>query len=146
MKPVRRRLLVLSIAVAFLSSCISIKPGYFEDDQKAAERAVDQFHERLSDEKYEELYSQAAEELRRKAPKSELISAMKRTHEQFGSFRSAEQTDAKVIMGLPRQVRLVYNTKYEKSDAREEFIWLVNFDDVNLALYKVSPKTDQPPK
>jgi hypothetical protein len=143
-KPVRRKLLVFPIAVAFFSCCVSIKPGYFADDRKAAERAVDQFHARLSDEKYEEIYGQAAEELRRTAQKDELILAMKRTHDQFGGYRSAEQTDAKVIMGAPRQVRLVYNTKYEKRDATEEFIWLVNFDDVKLALYKVSPKMDQP--
>ena len=140
-KPILR-LLLCTIAVAVYSGCISIKPGYFEDDQKAAELAVDQFHERLSDEKYEEIYGQTAEELRRTAEENELISAMKRTHEQFGGFRSAEQMEAKVIMGAPRQVRLVYRTRYEKSDAREEFIWLVNFADVKLALYKVSPKTD----
>jgi len=84
-----------------------------------------------------------AEELRRTAQKDNLISAMKRTHEQFGSFRGAEQTEAKVIMGAPRQVRLVYKSKYEKSEATEEFVWFVNFDDVKLASYKVSPKADQ---
>src|SRR5882672_9554363 len=109
MKPIRRKLLVLTVAVAFFSSCLSIKPGYFGDDQKAAERAVDQFHARLNDEKYEEIYDQTAEELRRTAQKDQLISGMKRAHEQFGSFRSAEQTEAKVIMGAPRQVRLVYH-------------------------------------
>ena len=143
-KPIHSRWLILTIAVAFHSGCISIRPGYFADDQKAAELAVNLFHVRLSDEKYEEIYAQAAEELRRTAKKEELISAMKRTHDQFGIFRSAEQTDAKVTMGAPRQVRLVYSAKYEKGDAMEEFIWLVNFDDVKLALYKASPKTNMP--
>lgn len=140
------RILILSlIGLALCSGCISIKPGYLEDDQKTAERAVDQFHVRLSEERYEEIYAHAGEELRRTADKTDLISAMKRTHDQFGSFKSANQISAQVIMGIPRQVKLVYETKYEKLEATEEFIWLVNFDDVKLALYKVTPKRQNPP-
>jgi hypothetical protein len=142
-KPIHR-MLFCTIAVALFSGCISIRPGYFEDDQRAAEKAVDQFHARLSGEKYEEIYGQAAEELRRTAKKDDLISSMKRTHQQLGQFISAQRTDAKVTMGHPRQVRLVYSAKYEKGGVREEFIWLVNFDDVKLAVYNTSPGADPP--
>jgi len=143
MKPIQLRLLLLTIGLAVCSCRVSIKPGYFEDDQKTAERAVDQLHDRLSAERYEEIYAQTAEELRRTASKADLISAMKRTHDQFGVFKSTKQTNAQVIMGAPRQVKLVYNTQYEKLEATEEFIWLVNFDDVKLALYKVTPNADK---
>jgi outer membrane lipoprotein-sorting protein len=144
METILRRPLALIVGVVFLSGCISIKPGYFADDQKVAEQAVVQFHARLSNEEYEQIYAQTAEALRNTAEKAELISAMKRTHDQFGAFKNTKQTEAKVIMGAPRQVRLLYNTSYEKGEATEEFIWLVNFNDVKLAMYKVLPQSPQP--
>jgi hypothetical protein len=137
-------LLLVVMSVAIWSGCISVKPGYFADDQKVAERAVDQFHTRLSNGDYEQIYAQTADELRKTAEKGQLISAMKQTHDQFGSFKNTKQTDAKVIMGIPRQVRLVYSTSYEKGDATEEFVWLVNSDDAKLALYQVSPASVTP--
>jgi outer membrane lipoprotein-sorting protein len=144
METILRRPLALIVGVVFVSGCISIKPGYFEDDQKAAEQAVVQFHAHLSNEEYEQIYSQTSDALRNTAEKAELISAMKKTHDQFGAFKDTKQTDAKVIMGAPRQVRLLYNTSYEKGEATEEFIWLVNFNDVKLTMYKVLPQSRQP--
>jgi hypothetical protein len=126
--------------VLVFASCVSFRSGYLEDDQKAAERAVDQFHSRFSNERYDEIYADTAEEFRKTADKSDLIAAMKQTHEQFGPFNSSGLTSANIIMGVPRQVRLTYATSYEKGDATEEFLWLVNFDDVKLASYKVSAR------
>ena len=126
------------LAVIVFASCVSIRPGYFEDDQKTAERAVELFHSRLSNERYEEIYNDTAEEFRKTAEKTDLIAVMKRTHEQFGAFERTSRTDAKVTMAVPRQVWLAYKTTYEKGDATEEFLWLVNFEQVKLASYRVS--------
>jgi hypothetical protein len=136
---------LLLVAMTLVCSCsISVKPGYFADDQKMAEQAVNLFHARLSSEKYEEIYEQTADALLQTANKSDLILSMKQTHDTFGAFIEAQQSGANVIMGTPRQVRLVYNTKYAKGDAAEQFMWLVDGNEAQLALYKISPGTVKP--
>lgn len=144
MKKTLTPLLVLAVVFLVSSCSMSVKPGYFADDRKVAERAVIVFHSRLSDEKYEEIYGQMAEVLRQSSDKSDLISSMKQTHDTFGAFKGTEQAGANVIMGNPREVRLVYNTKYAKGDATEQFTWLVDGNEAKLLLYKVSPGTVKP--
>ena len=135
--------IVVVFAVTVFASCVSIRPGYFEDDQKTAERAVEVFLSRLSNERYEEIYDDTAEEFRKTAAKSDSIAVMKRTHQQFGAYVRASRTDAKVMMAVPRQVWLAYKTTYEKGDATEEFLWMVNFEQVKLASYRVSPSCEK---
>jgi hypothetical protein len=40
-----------------------------------------------------------------------------------------------VLMGAPVQVKAVYNTKFDKMDATELFVWLVNGDKAKLVVY-----------
>ncbi|HEV2912369.1 MAG TPA: hypothetical protein VGX92_03535 [Pyrinomonadaceae bacterium] len=137
-------LLIIALLIFTASCSVSIKPGYVADDRKTAEQAVSQFHARLDAEQYREIFNDADEMLKKTGSETELLAAMKQTHEKWGNVRQTTQSGANVIMGNPVQVRFVYNTTFEKGDATEAFIWFVRDNKATLVNYKNFPGTVTP--
>ena len=55
---------IVFVSGVALSCKASARPGYFEDDKKTAERAIDQFHAKYNAGQHEEVYREASEPLR----------------------------------------------------------------------------------
>jgi hypothetical protein len=121
---------------------VQVRPGYYEDDRRAAETAMAVFHARLGQGQFEEIYSDSSEALRATAPKTDLLAGMRDTHQRFGRYLSARIRGAACF---PGQVRFVVHADYEKGPATEMFLWHVQDGTAKLALLEISPgHTDVP--
>jgi hypothetical protein len=131
--------LVLALLVLTPACSISIKPGYIEDDKKSAEAAIDKFHEQFNSGQYQEIYNDAHDAFKRAIKQSDALSRMAETADRFGKMEHVDNREMNVIIGAPIQVRAVYETKFEKGDSTEVFLFLKDGDAVRLAMYQIFP-------
>jgi hypothetical protein len=130
----RARLLIAVTMMGTSLGC-TLKAGYYGNDKKAALAALEVFHERLSLGDYEGIYDNASDALRAQ-PKSELVAALRETHERWGKFITAE---VKASSCFPSEVRFIVEAQYEKGIAGELFIWHVPDDKARLQHYQIFP-------
>ncbi len=127
------------VIVALASCCVSVRPVYEEKEQKLAQIAVDQFHERYNRRDYDGLYTMMAQATQQAQSKENALTAMQETVERWGKQQSSQMAFAKLFPGPPVQVRMIYNTTYEKGNAQERFIWTSDGKQASLLQYQVIP-------
>jgi hypothetical protein len=137
----RAQLLIvhISVSIALTSCSLSVRPVYNDQEQALARNAVDQFHDRYNRKDYDGLYAMMAEATQRAQPKEIAVSAMQQTVETWGREQSSSLAVAKVFPGPPVQVRMIYNTTYEKGKAQEWFIWTSDGKQSVLLQYQIFP-------
>lgn len=115
--------------------------NYFSDlesSKKLAEEAVQKFHTHLAQEKCQEIYQQANERFRSIYPsQSEMVDNCAKLNRQFGTVSSAYLLDWWGAPGAQdtKYILLRYITKFSKSSAKEDFIWLVKNGKTELVSY-----------
>ncbi|HEY2363152.1 MAG TPA: hypothetical protein VGK36_18670 [Candidatus Angelobacter sp.] len=129
------------IYLVLLISCVSVRPGYIEDDKRDALRAIENFHARLSSGQYAAIYDASDPALQQTGSREELIAAMQATRARFGEFRQVTDSEMNVIVHAPVEIRAAYNSKFEKGDATELFVFLRRGNQIKLAMYQISPGT-----
>jgi len=139
--PVDWRLLILLSACLGLTSCgVSVKPGYIDDDKKAAQQATAHFHALYNDQQYSQMYAESHQLLRRALPESAFVTIMKANREtELGRFERVIESKENVVFGSPSdavEVRSGYHTKYEKGEVTEYFAWILDDKKATLGLYK----------
>ena len=132
-------ILFLPVIVTLESCSVSLRPVYNEQEQALARIAVDRFHERYNRRDYDGLYAMMAEAVRQTQPKEVAVSAMQQTMERWGNEQASSIAVAKVFPGPPIQVRMIYNTTYEKGNAQEWFIWTSDGKQSSLLQYQIFP-------
>lgn len=135
--------------LALLVSCsVSVRPIYIDEEKKTAERAVEQFHERMNAEDYETIYDDANPQFRASITKDAAIAAMKQTHERVGKIIGVTQHWINYVMGDPIPVRAVYNIKCEKGEFSEWFTFVISNDGKKALLtqYQNFPGSSPEPK
>lgn len=138
MKRTRLLIFVLMVIVA-LACCVSVRPVYEDKEKALAQIAVDQFHERYNRRDYDGLYAMMAQSTQRAQSKENAVTAMQETIERWGKEQSSQMAVAKLLPGPPVQVRMIYNTTYEKGNAQERFIWTSDGKQAALLQYQVIP-------
>lgn len=131
----------ISLACLFtlINSCtVNVKPGYIEDDKNNTEKAIEEFHTRLSAEDYQGIYNNSSPVLQNSMNKNDLLKAMKNSHDDFGQFESVIDKRINVIVGTPVEIRAVYISKYSKTDLTESFVFVKEGDLIKLAFYQTS--------
>jgi hypothetical protein len=92
------------VALATVTACsVQVHPRYYKDDRRAAEAAMQTFHERLGKGEFEDIYDDASEALHAAAPKEALLAGMRQTREQYGKYVRAE---VKAAACSPEEIRL----------------------------------------
>lgn len=120
------------------SGCISIKPIYYEQEIKKADLAVGNFHQLLNEEKYEELYNLTDEGARAIKSKTAFLELMKQVHLQLGNVLNSTKTNEKATsQALSTKIELTYRTKFERSEQKEKFIWIVDDKGAGLFSYEI---------
>ena len=127
------------VIVALASCCVSLRPVYEDTERALAQTAVDQFHERYNRRDYDGLYAMMAQSTQRAQSKENAVTAMQDTVERWGKEQSSKMAVAKLLPGPPVQVRMIYNTIYEKGNAQERFIWTSDGKQAALLQYQVIP-------
>ena len=130
-----RRLFLPLVAFAALSGCdVSFKAGNFDEDKTMALTAVQEYRALHNQEDYSELYDLASPALKAAVSKDDFMSAARGATDQYGKYRSS------VLVGsscLPNEVRLVYDTEFEKAKVRELMTWSVAGSKAELSGYEV---------
>jgi hypothetical protein len=127
------------LIIALASCSLSVRPVYKDTEQALAQIGVDQFHESYNRRDYDGLYAIMAEVTQRAQPKEIAISAMQETAERWGQEQSSSVAVSKILPGPAVQVRMIYNTTYEKGNAQERFIWTSDGKQSTLFQYQVVP-------
>lgn len=135
--------LIVVLALSFASCSASVRPIYNDQEQKTAERAVEKFHALFSVEDYRALYNLMDYAMRQGQSEEAVLSAMNQTYEKWGKVQSSKLDRAKVFNGAFSEVRLSYNTKYEKGNGIEWFIWKVDGNGASLVQYQNFPAKNE---
>lgn len=130
------RYLVLTLLVStLLSACgVHFKSGHFDEDKTEALAGVEKYRALYGNQDYEGLYDLGSPALKTAVPKEQFVSAVQSAMAQYGRYK------ASVLVGsscLPNEVRLVYDTRYERANVRELMTWSVPGSQAELKAYEV---------
>jgi hypothetical protein len=121
----------------YLLSRVSVHRGYLEDDKIEAAKLIEQFHARMNAGSFEQIYDDAHPDFQRSTSRGAWIERMTETQRQYGAFASSKTLTMNVVIAAPVQIRAVYESKFEKADAIELFIFLREAKSVRLLTYGI---------
>ena len=133
-------------SAALLSSCVfSTKAIYFEKELVVAERAASRFHELHNEQNFPAIYDLLDKQVHTGAPEN-VLSEIKASYDKLGRSVESRLVEKKVLpspgRGYTSQVKLAYETKFEKGDWTEFFAWNIrNSSQAVLADYRLEPAT-----
>ena len=143
-----RRTLVIVVVVAagaIFASRMSVHIGRTAEDKEATQQAIEQFHDRLGMGDFDRIYDDSDVALRITASRETLIAAMRETKGHWGKPMRVTYSYLRVLTDrAPVEVRVVYNTTFEKGDATEMFTFVRRGSKLKLAYYNISPGTSRP--
>jgi hypothetical protein len=109
--------------------------------REAAEGASREFRTRVTTGAYTEIVRAATPEFQHATTEPDFARAMEEVKQRLGSWQSAEAPTGKVLVGVGGQtVTLVYNSRFERGSAIEEFVWRVQRGRPALAGYHVKSR------
>ena len=119
-----------------VTACVSIKPVYYDDDKKVAEKHVEKFHRLLNEEKYDEIYNLFTQKVQTKQSKDQFVRAFKSILAINGKVKNSKlvKSDVKPNDSF-RVVHMFYETEFEKGKQLEEFDCFVDGDKVVFDFY-----------
>jgi hypothetical protein len=140
----------LVVSLAFVSSCVfSTKAIYFEKELAVAERAAARFHELHNQQNFSGIYDLLDKQAQPSASES-VLSEISANYDKVGRSMESRLVEKKVFQspapGYTSQVKLAYETKFEKGDWTELFAW--NIRDSSQAVlveYILEPRTGPSP-
>jgi hypothetical protein len=130
-------LIVISLLFCCLNTaCISVKPIYYDDDKKIAEKHVEKFHQLFNDEKYDEIYNLYTPKIQNAQSKEQFAAALQKLRAEAGRIKNSKiiKTDVKPLASS-RLVHMFYETEFEKSKLFEEFDCLVEGENAVFDFY-----------
>lgn len=136
------------LCVSFTSCSFSTKSIYYEQEQLVAERAVSEFHDLHNNAQFEAIYELMDKAGNDNESRARILADIKMTFETVGKVKSSKLVEKKVfpspVPGFSSQVKLAYDTQFEKGDWMEFFAWNIkNSGEAVLAEYKVSAKNPE---
>jgi hypothetical protein len=132
-----RYLILALLGAAALCACdMHFKAGYFDEDKARALASVEKFRTLYEKHDYTGLYDLGSSAMKASISKDQFISAVQASMAQYGAYKSSALVGASCF---PNEVRLVYDTKYEKANVQELMIWAVPGSQAELVMYQVGP-------
>jgi hypothetical protein len=142
MKIYLKFVILFLITASIFSACASVKFNYYSDDEKRAEKVVQQYHKLYNEQNYEEIFNNAHEDAKATKSKEALGYVLAEAFEKYGKYLSSELAYSKVttISANERQVEMVYKSKFEKGVRNETF--LIVTTDEKGALHSIGEISD----
>jgi hypothetical protein len=91
--------------------------------------------------RFEEIFARLDKQLTQS--KEEFTTMATEAFNQWGKLQTTRLDEAKVFPSSPIQVKMLYNSTFEKGNAQEWFTWNIYGDDVRLFEYRVTPGWDK---
>lgn len=130
-------LLAILFFLCFTSTaCISVKPIYYDDDKKVAEKHVEKFHQLLNEEKYDEIYNLFNKKMQTAQSKEQFTKALQNILAVNGKVKNSKliKSEVKLVESV-RLVHMFYETEFEKETRLEEFDCLVDGENAIFDFY-----------
>jgi len=139
----KRKLTVIATVLLLGGCTFNVKPIYNDKEQAKASVAVTQFHKWHNDRNWDQIYARLESNVANAQTKEQFVSAANETVNQFGSLQTTRLEQAKVFPSNPIQVKMLYNSTFEKGTAQEWFTWNIYGEDVRLFEYRITPGWDK---
>lgn len=121
------------LLLSFSIGCSMVK------DSKAAEPAVQKFHEQFNAGKFAEIYAESGQMMKDSATEQQLTELFDAVRRKLGTYKSSTAVNWHVNSGpLSSHVTLVYDTEFSEGKGREQFLFSVKGSDVRLEGYHIN--------
>ena len=135
---VTRKRMVLLAVTAVIVVAIPLIASSCDRAREAADSASLEFRMRISRGAYGEIVRSAAPEFQAATTAPDFAKTMESLKERLGAWQSSEEPAWKVLAGISGQtVTVIYNSRFERGTATEEFVWRVRQGRPALAGYHV---------
>ena len=146
--PVRRFACLVASLVLATSCMFSAKPIYFDKELTIAERAASQFHELHNQQNFSAIYDLLDKQPNLRSENA--LAQIRANYEKLGRSVGSRLVEKKVFPspgpGYTSQVKLAYETKFEKGDWTEFFAWNIrNSSQAVLVEYLLEPTANPSP-
>lgn len=141
MLTIYRYLVLTLVTSAALSACdVHVKSGHFDEDKAQALVGVQKYRTLYESQDYARLYDLGSSALKAAVPKEQFVTAVQSAMAQYGRYKSSVLIASSCF---PNEVRLAYDTQYERARVRELMIWSVPRGEAELMTYQVLPNQDE---
>ncbi|MDR3711600.1 MAG: DUF3887 domain-containing protein [Puia sp.] len=117
---------------------MNVKAEYIAEDKQLTEQEIKKFHGRFNSEDYDSIWNQAAPGLQQAVSKKDFLTFLNNGHQQCGKFKGIIDKRVNVVGGSPVQIRVIYNSQFDKAVLTEMFTWLKTGEEIQLAGYIVA--------
>jgi hypothetical protein len=135
------------LLVAVLSSCsFSVRPVFNDQEQSVAEEASRRFHELLNQHRFDAISEMLGSSGFSEEARLNALANIQATSGAMGKVRNTKLVEKKTFpatsTAFTSQVKLAYNTTFEKGAATELFAWNIKNDRKGALLieYRIEPK------
>lgn len=119
-----------------MSGCFSVKPVYFEDDKRIAQKQIEKFHALFNEKRYEEMYELFTSNKQREISKEQFVSHLKDLYSQAGPVENSKLIKIEVrVEASIRLVHMFYETRFEGGKRFEEFDCLTDGEKASIDFY-----------
>jgi hypothetical protein len=140
----KRNVLLTILIFQFAGCTLNVKPIFNDQEKAKAEIAVKQFHEWQNDRNFDEIYGRFDTKVQGAVQtKEQFMTAATETSGQWGKLQTTRLDEFKVFHANPVQVKMLYNSTFEKGEAQEWFTWNIYGDDVRLFEHRVTAGWDK---
>ena len=144
---IRSSCLIVSLSLLASSCIISTKAIYNEKEVAAAERATARFHELHNQQNFNAINDLLDKQA---SASGTALVQIKANYDKFGRSLESKLVEKKILpsptRGYTSQVKLAYETKFEKGNWTELFSWNIkNSSDAVLVDYVVVPVNSSNP-
>lgn len=120
-------IICIIFCLVVVSSCVNVKPIYYDDDKAVARKKIEQIHQLYNQDDFAAVYEYMTDRLKKEQSKEEFIASLKKLKEDNGRFLEKNEIDSQIVPEASfREVRLKYSSKYEKGWCNEGFALFVD--------------------
>lgn len=143
-----RTLFVVVLSVSLTGCFFSARGIHYDKEQAVAEQAVSHFHDLHNQAKFDAIYALMEKPASDTEFRAQLLADIKTTFETVGKVKSSKLVEKKVfpspVPGFTSQVKLAYETGFEKGTWTEFFAWNIKDSrEAVLAEYHVELKPSE---
>lgn len=133
-------IICLICCLVFISSCVNVKPIYYDDDKALARKKIEQIHQLYNQDDFAAVYEIMTDRLKKEQSKEAFVASLKQLKEDNGRFLETNEIDSQVVPQASfREVRLKYSSKYEKGWCNEGFALFVDGKEAIVDLLMINP-------
>lgn len=124
------------LSAVLLSACdAGVKVGYFDDDKVNALSGGQKFRKLYNEQDFAELYELGAPVMKSAVTREQFVASARLSAAQFGKYKSSKLIASSCF---PNEVRLVYQSEYEKAKVTEFMIWSIPNNTAQLVMYQIA--------